>query len=222
MDDPALSPAPPVVVATGPVDVARDWAAHHAQLLGAPVEVRPPDRTGALPPGGLLVLAVPGNGPTGVRRTLLAVIDHAPCDVVVVRGTTAPAHRRITALITGVDDDPVLVRAAALADRWGASLRVLHAGPPLPVRADDPTWPLAHADRALRGVRHTSVLARMHPSEAIARCADADLLVVGGSGPTTRAALHHARCPVYVTRRAPVVVPRRVTALPRHPVGGRR
>ncbi len=221
MDNLVSSPVPPVVVATGgsrPDDAALCWATAHARLVGAPVEVRPPDRVGALPRAGLLVTAQTGCGPAGVGRHVLSLVDHAACDVVVVRGSAAPGHHRVTALLTGADDDPVLTRAAVLAKQRGAALRVLYATPPLPVRADDPEWPLAHADRVLHGVRHTSVLARMHPHEAIARYADTDLLVVGGSGPTTRAALHHARCPVFVARRAPSDVVRRPTALPRQRV----
>jgi hypothetical protein len=90
------------------------------------------------------------------------------------------------------------------------ALRVLHATPSLPVRTDDPVWPVTHADGVLRGTHHTSVLARMHPHEAITRYADTDLLVLAGRGPVTRAALHHATCPVLVAHRHPidVVTPR--------------
>ncbi|CCH32894.1 universal stress protein [Actinosynnema sp. NPDC047251] len=221
MDNLVSSPVPPVVVASGETAVdeaARCWAAEHARLVGVPVEVRPPDRVGGLPRGGLLVVSQPGNGPTRVGRRVLTLVDHAACDVVVVRGAAPRGHRRVTALVTGTDDDLVLTRAAVLARQRGAALRVLHASPPLPVRADDPEWPLTHADRVLRGVRHTSVLARMHPHEAIARYADTDLLVVAGSGPTTRAALHHARCPVFVARRIPSDVARRPVIVPRQPV----
>ncbi|WP_148088654.1 hypothetical protein [Saccharothrix texasensis] len=65
-----------------------------------------------------------------------------------------------------------------------------------------------HADRLLRGIRHTSVPARMHPHEAIVRHADTDLLVLGDRGPLTRTALHHARCPVLVAHRSPAGVSR--------------
>ncbi|MEU6151838.1 universal stress protein [Actinosynnema sp. NPDC047251] len=225
MDNLVISPVAPVAVATGPSrpdDPARRWAAEHARLTGAPVEPHPPDRTGPLPDARLLVIAQDGSGPTSVHPHVLALADHATCDVVVVRGGTSPAHHRITALITGIGDDPVLGRAAVLADQRGAALRVLYACPPLPVRADAPEWPLAHADDVLRGVRHTSVLARMHPHEAITRYADTDILVVAGSGPTTRAALHHARCPVFIARHCPPDPRRGQVPLPRRPEGSGR
>ncbi|MEU4805812.1 universal stress protein [Actinosynnema sp. NPDC023587] len=224
MDNLVISPAPPVVVATGrtdPDDPARHWAAEHARYTGAPVEVHPTP-AGVPRRAGLLVLAQAGSGPTTVRRHVLALVDHATCDVVVVRGVVPTTHHRVTALITGSDDDRVVTRAANLAGQRGAALRVLHASPPLSVRADHPEWPLAHADHVLRGIRHTSVLARMHPHEAITRYADTDLLVVADSGPTTRAALHHARCPVFVTRRAPSDTLGGHIPSPRNPVGGTR
>ncbi|CAL9503811.1 hypothetical protein SUDANB95_03467 [Actinosynnema sp. ALI-1.44] len=201
----------PVVVATDPTpagDAALRWAAEHARLLDAPLRPCPPE------PADLLTaafhadtLVLGHHGPFALPRHLTAVAEHADCDVVVVRGTPEAvhgAHHRVTALVTGsVNDPPVLHRAADLARRRGSSLRVLHAVPPLPVRTDDPHRPITNADELLRGIRHASVVARMHPHEAITHHADTDLLVVGDPGPTTRTALHHAPCPVLVVHRPP-------------------
>lgn len=201
----------PVVVAadrTASAGPALRWAAEHAKLLDAPLELCPAE------PADLLVAAaraetvvIGHHGAFTLPRHLVAVVEYAACDVVVVRGDASTVHRRVTALITGSVHDPaVLARATELARLRGCVLRVLHAVPPLPVRADDPHQPITHADELLRGVRHASVVARMHPHEAVARYADTDLVVVGDPGPTTRAALHHAQCPVFVVHRAPVEV----------------
>lgn len=191
------------------------WATAHAALLGAPLERHRPTRDEVhdlmLLSARAQVLVVghrgAGGPQLGLSRLVVPLARHAACDVVVVRGTPAALrgdHHRITALVTGDDqDDLALIRAADLARRTGAALRVLHATPTLPVRVDQPDVPVRHADAVLRGVRHTSVLARMHPHEAIARYADTDLLVLADRGPVARTALHHARCPVLIAHRAP-------------------
>ncbi|GAA0262297.1 hypothetical protein GCM10010492_74210 [Saccharothrix mutabilis subsp. mutabilis] len=201
---------------TAPVVVAADrtpagaaalgWATGFAHLLGAPLETCPGDPPDLLVAAARARAVVVGHaGPFALHRPLLAVVDHAACDVVVVRGDPRPTFDRVTALVTGTAHDaPVLAEAVELARLRGCALRVLHAVPPLPVRVDDAQWPVAHADQLLRGVRHTSVLARMHPHEAITRYADTDLLVTGDPGPVTRAALHHATCPVLVVRHPAV------------------
>ncbi|MBW4720497.1 hypothetical protein [Saccharothrix obliqua] len=193
-------------------DAALGWATEHARLTDAPLEVHRSGRDlfPAAVRAGVLVVGQVAGAPGGPPRLVRWLVERAPCDVVVVRGpafAVRGGYHRVTALVTGArDDDVVLRRAARLAARRGARLRVLRAAPPLPVRADDPTWPLAHADEVLRGVPHTSVLARMHPHEAIARYADTDVLVTPEAGPVVRTALHHARCPVLVVRRTPVDV----------------
>ncbi|MEU4448048.1 universal stress protein [Actinosynnema sp. NPDC050801] len=210
-------PAPVVAVrdSSGRGLAALRWARAHARLVGAPLEVHPPtadhvrDLLLASTRAEVVVVAHRGDDGTsfGLGRFVLPLVQHAASDVVVVRGTPEAmrgAHHRVTALITGDEhDDLALARAIDLAARRGSALRVLHASPPLPVRADSPDALVAHADRALRGIPHTSVLARMHPNEAVARFADTDLLVLGDRGPTARAALHHARCPVLVAHRVP-------------------
>ncbi|MEJ2854063.1 MULTISPECIES: universal stress protein [unclassified Saccharothrix] len=197
---------PVVVAADHATSTALTWAAEHAKVLGAPLELCPAE------PADLLVAAaraetvvIGHHGPFALPRHLMAVVENATCDVVVVRGGPSGGHHRVTALITGSVHDPaVLARATELARQRGSVLRVLHAVPPLPVRADDPHQPITNADKVLRGIRHASVVARMHPHEAVTRYADTDLFVVGDPGPTTRAALHHAPCPVFVVHRAPV------------------
>lgn len=219
------NPAP--VVVTGDHspwgEAALRWATEYAAATGAPLDVRPPtanpgqDLMSAGCRAGLLVIGYRGANGTafGLGRLVLPLVEHAVCDVVVVRGTGEAlrrAHRRVTVLLSGdaPDDDLALARAVAYAEQRHVALRVLHATPSLPVRTDDPVWPVTHADHLLRGTRHTSVVARMHPHEAITRYSDTDLLVLAGTGPVTRAALHHARCPVLVAHRHPVdVVPPR-------------
>ncbi|TQM78949.1 hypothetical protein FHX81_1238 [Saccharothrix saharensis] len=196
-------------------EAAVRWASAHAALLDAPLEKQPPteDQLHDL----LLVSAraealvvghrgADGNS-FGLGRLVLPLVRHAACDVIVVRGTPEAlrgGHRRVTALITGDERDAlVLHRAVDLAERKGAALRVLHAAPDLPVRADQPGLPVTKADRVLHDIRHTSVLARMHPHEAVARYADTDLFVLADRGPVTRAPLYHAHSPVLVAHQVP-------------------
>ncbi|MBB5801158.1 nucleotide-binding universal stress UspA family protein [Saccharothrix ecbatanensis] len=215
------TPAPVVVADDGSPwgEAALRWAAEHAASTGAPLEVHLPtadpvhDLMLAGSRAGLLVVGYRGaNGTSlGLGRLVLPLVKHAVCDVVVVRGTAEAlrrTHRRVTVLLSGdvADDDLALARTVAYAEGQHVALRVLHATPSLPVRADDPVWPVAHADDVLRGTHHTSVLARMHPHEAITRYADTDLLVLAGRGPATRTALHHAPCPVLVAHRYPADV----------------
>ncbi|WP_367128750.1 universal stress protein [Saccharothrix sp. HUAS TT1] len=211
------APQPVVTVRDGSAwgEAALRWAEAHASLVGAPLEVHEPspdqvhDLLLASTRADVVVIGhrADDGRSFGLARIVLPLVQHAASDVVVVRGTPEAlhgAHGRVTALITGDEhDEPALTRAIDLAARHGAALRVLHAAPPLTVRADNPGVLIAHVDQALRGVRHTSVLARMHPNEAIARYADTDLLVLGDRGPTARTALHHARCPVLVAHRVP-------------------
>lgn len=103
------------------------------------------------------------------------------------RTTTAAIgaeHRHVTALVSCGSGDGRVLRHAR---QRGARLRVLHAAPP-PVNR----WGF--------DTDHSYVFA------AIARCTDTDLIVVGSgethdSGTVTRAALHHAPCPVLMVHQ---------------------
>lgn len=224
---------PVVVIADGsPWDEeAARWARAHAELVGAEVEThRLQDHFHAQ----LVVLGYQGrsSSPLGLGRHVLSTVYATSCDTVVVRGTAAALrgeHGRVTALVSGgPDDDFVLAAAAAFALRRGAVLRVLHAAPLPVLRGDldeDHSWVLARSSASLGGFPHTAVLVRRQPHEAISRCTDSDLLVVGPGetrtcGAVTRAALHHAPCPVLVVHR-PVQEERRGTPsvpAPRRPV----
>ncbi len=224
----------PVVIVQD--DVRRDenvlrWAAAHAQLVGTGLEIhRPQDDFRAR----LVVVGYrgPGNSALGLGGHVLPLLATTRCDTVVVRGTPEAIdnkHRHVTVLVSGgPGDGRVLRRAADFAWRRGAALRVLHAAPELPVRCSvesDHTHVLARAAAALGGYPHHAVLVRAQPHEAIARCTDTDLIIVGSgdtheSGTVTRAALHHAPCPVLVVHQpvleahhGPVAVP-----APRRPV----
>ncbi|WP_086664516.1 universal stress protein [Lentzea kentuckyensis] len=207
------------------------WASAHAQLLGTGLEIhRPQDDFQAR----LVVVGYrgPGTSALGLGGHVLPVLATSRCDTVVVRGAAAALdgrHRHVTVLVSGgPGDGRVLRHAADVAHRRGAALRVLHAAPPPPARCGvdtDHSYVLARAAAILNGFPHHAVLVRAQPHEAIARCGDTDLIVVGSgesheSGSVTRAALHHAPCPVLVVHQpvleehhGPVAVP-----APRRPV----
>lgn len=218
---------PVVVIADGSsrTEDAVRWAAAHAKLVDADVETRKPgDRFHAQ----LVVLSHQGrNGsPLGLGNHVLPVVRAADCDAVVVRGTTAAReglHGRVTALVSGGPDDAdVLGRATAFARAHRSVLRVLHVVPPPAVRHDleeDHGWVLARAGELLERQPHAAVLVHRPVHEAIGRCTDTDLLVVGpgetrACGAVTRAALHHAPCPVLVVHRSAEEEHRDVPALP--------
>ncbi|USX53680.1 universal stress protein [Lentzea sp. HUAS12] len=178
------------------------WAAAHAQLVRTGLEVhRPQDDFRAR----LVVV--------GFRGREAHVPVTARCDTVVVRGTAAAVdcrHRHVTALVSGgPGDGRVLRHAADYARLRGAKLRVLHAVAPSPARHEADTdhgHVLARATAALGGFAHRAVLVHAQPHEAIARCTDTDLIIVGagdahGCGTVTSAALHHAPCPVLVVHQ---------------------
>lgn len=224
---------PVVVIADGsPWDEeAARWARAHVELVDAEVEThRPQDHFHAR----LVVLGYQhrSGSPLGLGKHVLPAVCATFYDTVVVRGTAAALrgeHGRITALVSGGPDDHlVLTGAADFALRHGAALRVLHTAP-LPVLRDDldedHSWVLARSAESLAGFPHTAVLVRRQPHEAISRCTDSDLLVVGpgetrACGSVTRAALHHSPCPVLVVHR-PVQEERRgapSVPAPRRPV----
>ncbi|MEU3645285.1 universal stress protein [Lentzea sp. NPDC034063] len=205
------------------------WAAAHAQLLGTGLEIRRPQDDFR---AQLVVVGYrgPGSSALGLGSHVLPLLATTRCDTVIVRGTPAAVdaqHRHVTALVSGGPGDGRVVRHAAdFARRRAAALRVLHAAPQSPVQSSidtDHTYVLARAAAALDGFPHHAVMVHAQPHEAIARCTDTDLIVVGSgdaheSGTVTKAALHHAPCPVLVVHqpvleehhgRAAVPAPRR-------------
>ncbi|MEO6090268.1 MAG: universal stress protein [Umezawaea sp.] len=179
---------------------------------------------------GLVVVGYRGHSGDSLRLggLVLPLVGRSTCDTLVVRGRPSAAHgenRRVTALISGGgDDDLVIARAAAMALDHRAKLRVVHALP-LPMSRDalatDHQFVLDHAavllEKLDRRPVHTVVLLHGQPHEAVARCTDSDLLVVGpGDQPTqtgrcgsvTRTTLHQAPCPVLVVHRPHVPGPR--------------
>ncbi|MCS7479359.1 universal stress protein [Umezawaea endophytica] len=183
---------------------------------------------------GLVVVGYRGHSASSftLGGNVLPLVRRATCDTVVVRGRPSAVrgdNRRVTALISGgEDDDLVVVRAAAMALDHRAALRVVHALP-LPMNRDalaaDHQFVLDRAARLLekldRRPIHTVVLLHGQPHEAVARCTDSDLLVVGAGeqaprtgrcGAITRTALHQAPCPVLVVHRPHVPEPRQETA----------
>ncbi|USX54484.1 universal stress protein [Lentzea sp. HUAS12] len=224
---------PVVVIADGSprIDDVVRWATAHAALVEAEVEVHGP---GDDFQAQLVVLGHRGRSGSalGLGGHVLPVVCGVDCDAVVVRGTQAARrglHGRVTALVSGGPDDAaVLARAADFASVHHAALRVLHAAP-LPLLRDDldedHSWVLERSTALLAGRPHTAVLVRRHPHEAISRCSDSDLIVVGPGetrtcGAVTRAALHHAPCPVLVVHRSVQEEHRVVPTLPapRRPV----
>ncbi|RDI34328.1 universal stress protein [Lentzea flaviverrucosa] len=222
-----------VVIADGSpwTEEAVQWAAAHAKLVDAEVE------THRLEDDFHAQLVVVGyqartGSPLGLGSHVLSVVCASGCDAVVVRGTPDARHGmhgRVTALVSGGPDDAgVLARAVVFAQNRGAALRVLHAAPLSVVREDldeDHGWVLQRSAELLAGFPHTAVLVRKQPHEAISRCTDTDLIVVGpgetrSCGAVTRAALHHAPCPVLVAHRSVQEEHRGVPSLPapRRPV----
>ncbi|MFD4675435.1 universal stress protein [Lentzea sp. NPDC058450] len=153
----------------------------------------------------------------GLGSLVLPVLRRARCGVVVVRGRPEAIrgeHGWVTAAVGGCEDPVVLRRAVELCRTRRARLRLLHIH--LPAQ-HDPSAPRDEAAlrRAVLFLRTTApeltpevrVEAR-HPHESMASL-DSDLVVVGrggqhdGVGLVTRAALHHASCPVLVARAEP-------------------
>jgi nucleotide-binding universal stress UspA family protein len=151
--------------------------------------------------------------------------------VLLLRPTAPPVPGRgswglprvVAALRDLPDDGPVIADAVACAARLGAALVLVHAVPrSFGERSVDLAGAVSHGRRLLDTAAtdvavvapHLAVearLLRMLPYELVGESLDADLLVVGGirsgdhaAGPglVALSALHHAACPVLVTRRA--------------------
>ena len=142
----------------------------------------------------------------GVGHNALTLAASARCDVVVVRGRLEAVRgtlRDVTALVSRSEvDDVVLLRAREFAARTRWGLRVVHAGDAIDA---EPRFGISVE------VQHRT------PQEVVSDLAATGLLIVGhhrlpGSarlGLVTRAALHHAPCPVMVVRGAEIHIPAR-------------
>lgn len=163
----------------------------------------------------LLVLGCRGerHRHPGLGDLVVPVVLGAHCDIVIVRGADDAVdgrRGRVTAMVGGSPDDPMVVaHAAETALALRADLMVLHAVPdPLthhPVsRQHDTDEILVAAEKLVAGLaRHPATfieLVRAHPHEVVASRTDTDLLVVGRgrTGAVMRSALHLAPCPVMV------------------------
>ncbi|HEX7306957.1 universal stress protein [Lentzea sp.] len=153
----------------------------------------------------------------GLGSLVLPVLRRARCGVVVVRGRPQAIRGEygvVTAAVGGCEDPVVLRRAVELCRTRRASLRLLHVHPPVQHGEAVPRDEAA-VRRAVLFLRTTApeltpdvAVESRHPAEALAAL-DSDLVVVGrggqhdGVGLVTRAALHHASCPVVVARQEP-------------------
>jgi nucleotide-binding universal stress UspA family protein len=162
------------------------------------------------------------HGTLGVGRSVVPVVARSRCDTVVVRGLPSSLHGRtrwITAVVRGGRDDvDVLARVAKLATSLQSKIRVIHVSPPagargLPERLGSGSVLERAAQQLIAWApRHTPELRSYacQPPEAAVACPETDLLVLSaGPGlhgdrtrldPMTKAALHHSRSPVLVTR----------------------
>ncbi|WP_188316589.1 universal stress protein [Solihabitans fulvus] len=241
-------------------DAALNWAAGHAWVRGAELQVWQPADRSTIPtdvPGDiglshitttfpllhlragsldgdpvarlvqasrtsdLLVLGYRGHTHSylGLGSVVLPLLQATRCPTVVVRGHHAAVHgehHRVTALVDGGDRDAAVLRhAAEMALTHRAKLRVAHA---LALPASRPELVETDAHSALAQAEAQLALldrcpstclevVRCHPYELVSRYTDTDRLVVGHGNPRgnqcgtiTKAALHHAWCPVLVVR----------------------
>jgi nucleotide-binding universal stress UspA family protein len=159
----------------------------------------------------------------------IALSAHAPCPVVVVRGRPAAAGAVVVGVDATQPDPAVLRTAFEEADRRGAPLVAVHAWtlPLAQVPATDlHEHALEHGERAGRELlarvvtpmsdRYPDVAAetrvgdRSAAAELVDASHEAQLVVVGSRGAgalrgallgsTAHALIHHADCPVLVTR----------------------
>ncbi|GAA5082554.1 nucleotide-binding universal stress UspA family protein [Thermocatellispora tengchongensis] len=170
------------------------------------------------------LLVVGNHGLGGFRGLLvgsaaLGVAAHAACDVAVVRELPSPVRREVVAAVDGSPrSDAVLARAFAEADLRGAGLHIVHArarGGPARSGEDRIARMLSEITAGWRerypDLKPVERVVTGHPVDVLRdACADAELLVVGSHGygdfralvlgSVSHAMLHHAPCPVIVTR----------------------
>lgn len=206
-----------------PSDVPTDLGLSHTHRLYPllPISSRPVGLApvvaliAASSKSSLLALGCRGHRRFGLGDLVVPVLSGARCDTVVVRGTPASVrgeHHTVTAMVSGGPADlMVLRRAAEYAATHRARLRIVHAAPGGLQSGRTPEDVLQVAELQLKtfgiSVRASFTLARRLPHEILQNPGDTDLLVLGQGksnrhalGPTTRAALYHAPCPVLVVR----------------------
>ncbi|MEV5408795.1 universal stress protein [Thermopolyspora sp. NPDC052614] len=163
-----------------------------------------------------------------IGSTAHGVAAHAPCDVVVVRGSSVPPRGEVVVGIDGsAANEQVLRFAFAEASLRGVRLRAIHAWRPFEVgggfapASDDLAG--EQGERRLLGeaitgwserypdVKVIEETVRGHPADVLRHAAEgSDLLVVGSRGhggltgmllgSVSQAVLQHATCPVAVVR----------------------
>jgi nucleotide-binding universal stress UspA family protein len=196
---------------------ALSWGTEHARLRGAQLQVLHPATDNpvaaladASTTSDLVVLGCRGHRHRllGLGAAVLPTVAAAHCDVLVVRGTVAAQrgeNRCVTAMVSGgLDDMTVVQHAAAMATSHHARMEVVHARPPTAL--DDDVFVEKLRIETLR-LRTTVTTVRTLPHEVIATSDGSDLIVLGrgqspgrpsSPGVVTKAALHHAPCPVLV------------------------
>jgi nucleotide-binding universal stress UspA family protein len=196
---------------------ALSWGTEHARLRGAQLRVLDPatdDPVSTLADASatsdLVVLGCRGHRHRllGLGEAVLPTVAAAHCDVLVVRGRGAAQRGEnhcVTAMVSGgLDDETVVARAAAMATSHHSRMEVVHAEPPTAM--DDGLFAEKVRIAALR-LRTAVTTVRTLPHEVIANSDGSDLIVLGrgrspgrpsNPGVVTKAALHHAPCPVLV------------------------
>ena len=212
---------------------ALTWAARYASLRGAKLHVlrakegrngSDQDPAAALVAASaqsdLIVLGCRGRQHQrfGLGDLVLPTVARAQCDVLIVRGASAAihgVHRNVTVMISGSDDDAVVLeRAVHMAVTYQSHLQIVHAVPETAIRSKkterDLYFALLHLDNFSEKPKTTLVVKRISPHEVVSRASNTDLVVLGrsrspvhaeGAGSVTKAALHHAPCPVLVVQK---------------------
>ncbi|GJF02420.1 universal stress protein [Pseudonocardia sp. D17] len=199
--DSSGNPSHPVVVIAREPDTVPSWVRSWTRHLGTVLHTTAANGTAA-------AVSAAGRALEGL--------------VLILRATSCAGGAETPQLVVAaVQDDawdrPVVDTAASVADLCHARLRVLHAVPRAfgersvgLAEAVDRGRQLVGAAVARSGITATGQLVRAWPHEVLDETLEADLLVVGGPrpgsaaelGPTARAALFHAPCPVLVVPRA--------------------
>ncbi|CRK57891.1 Universal stress protein family [Alloactinosynnema sp. L-07] len=142
----------------------------------------------------------PGLGLGHLIRPLVAL---AACPVVIVKGHPDAIHGHHTTVSVAIGDtadDAPLRCAVGIARGTGATLRILHAGPPAHGTIE---WAMDTARSIAPDLSSAATHVPGPHHEIVAKVHDTDLLVIGRGrtpslGRVTTEALFHAPCPVLV------------------------